>query len=635
AKYQFFCRSPFTIDETTYLQEGVSEEQHRQAIRETILLAITVCFVYNLQDLVGGLPIVCSHHILELMFNEPQLLLVYRVALEIEMVYGIPNDDEENEDPAQFLNLTGEEHISMDEGVTIPPEDPANYDPNIEVIKTIEQLENAFIDQSTPLDVQPLNVWRYSTHEDAYWDGMMDNETGYEVYLSQSPHPTEGVLGLQLAPNKRVSAPQPATIIIIDDNDGSYTGSSDGVNDNDNVTSAPPPEDMEPFSTVVIGDISILTTLTSNILTNCDIIIHIGVSSAAVSKQNTSSTHEVVVATDPAIFTSRAELKQHMALYALRHKFRFKNSRSSTEGMFNMQLESLCNKNEERRQVRNSENDIGTYMFSGRSNSAEYEEQSTHSVIGEMIKARFAGKGPRPNEIIQVMLSDHNIRISCWKAWRSREVALQYAKGSFNTSYKLLPEYLHKLVYPAAKHCAFILHLQRNITTHFKNKHLSYLVGKAAKAFQLDIMEANFDQSGGLLVSRINNDEYEVKEKNGSSFYVNLDTKSCSCYSFQMLLIPCPHAIAAAIKENKTLAAGYAEDIVPIRSEVNTCGITIDGQNEPLQIFPPASRRPPGKPRKSRILSTGEIRMKSPRRRHLCSRCKGKGHNKATCKVVI
>ena len=80
--------------------------------------------------------------------------------------------------------------------------------------------------------------------------------------------------------------------------------------------------------------------------------------------------------------------------------------------------------------------------------NAGYEEQATHSVIEELIKARFAGKGcgPRPNEIIQAMLSDHNIIISYWKLWRSREVALQYAKGSFNTSYKLLPEYLHKLV---------------------------------------------------------------------------------------------------------------------------------------------------------------------------------------------
>ncbi|KAG2315016.1 hypothetical protein Bca4012_065819 [Brassica carinata] len=209
AKYQFVFRSPFTISDTTYLQEGVTEEQHRQAIR----------------DLVGGHPVVCSKHILELMFNEPQLLIIYRVALEIEMVYGIPNDDEENEDPAEFRSLTFDELSSMDEGVTIPPEDPTNYDPNLEAAKCIG------VDQSTPLNVQPLNVWRATPHEDAYWDGMMDDETDYEVYLSQTPHSTEGVLGLPVAQNKKVSAPQPATIIITDDNDVSNTGSSDGIND--------------------------------------------------------------------------------------------------------------------------------------------------------------------------------------------------------------------------------------------------------------------------------------------------------------------------------------------------------------------------------------------------------------------
>ncbi|CAN7056028.1 unnamed protein product, partial [Brassica oleracea var. botrytis] len=44
------------------------------------------------------------------------------------------------------------------------------------------------------------------------------------------------------------------------------------------------------------------------------------------------------------------------------------------------------------------------------------------------------------------MLGDYNIRISYWKAWRSREVALKYAKGANATSYKLLPDYLHRLV---------------------------------------------------------------------------------------------------------------------------------------------------------------------------------------------
>ncbi|XP_013694933.1 uncharacterized protein LOC106398994 [Brassica napus] len=233
-----------------------------------------------------------------------------------------------------------------------------------------------------------------------------------------------------------------------------------------------------------------------------------------------------------------------------------------------------------------------------------------------MIKSRFAGQGcgPRPNEIIQLMLGEHDIRISYWKAWRSREVALEYAKGSSGTSFTMLPDYLHRLVvanpgtiaqihtvydvvvghrfkymflamgacisgfnhmrhviiidgahlrgkyagclltasaqdgnyqvfpiavaivdgendsawewfmkmllqfipnkeevvfvsdrhssiynaiskvYTAAKHCACVLHLIRNIKTHYKNKHLGYLIGKAARAFQLSEFYTAFNE---------------------------------------------------------------------------------------------------------------------------------------------
>lgn len=77
-----------------------------------------------------------------------------------------------------------------------------------------------------------------------------------------------------------------------------------------------------------------------------------------------------------------------------------------------------------------------------------YQTQATHTVIGEMMKARFSGTGggPRPSEIMQVMQGDHDVHISYWKAWRSREVALEYAKGTSGSSYNLLPIYLDKLV---------------------------------------------------------------------------------------------------------------------------------------------------------------------------------------------
>ncbi|XP_013639490.1 PREDICTED: uncharacterized protein LOC106344717 [Brassica oleracea var. oleracea] len=238
---------------------------------------------------------------------------------------------------------------------------------------------------------------------------------------------------------------------------------------------------------------------------------------------------------------------------------------------------------------------------------AGYQSQATHAVIGGMMKSKFAGRGggPKPTEIMQAMRGEHDVPISYGKAWRSREVALDYAKGSAGASYNLLPSYLEKLVaanpgtiaevhtestggiddrfkymflalaasiagfkymrrvivvdgthlkgkyagclltasaqdgnyqvfplavavvdgendkawewffnkltqfipneedvvfvsdrhpsiyyglakvYPCSRHCARILHLKRNIQTYFKDKHLGFLVGKAARAFRV------------------------------------------------------------------------------------------------------------------------------------------------------
>ncbi|CAN6893806.1 unnamed protein product [Brassica oleracea] len=184
AKYQFFCRTPFSIDEKTYLEEGVTEEQHRQAII----------------DLVGGHPIVCSKHILEIMFNEPQLLLVFRVALEIEMVYGFQNDIDDTDEGLEYNNLTGNDFMALEGAVPLYLDPLNNYDPNDQEGRT------------------------------------------YEVYIAPSPHPAERVIGLPLAQNRRVIAPQHHTIIVIDDDDeGSYTGSSEDFNETENYITFPPP----------------------------------------------------------------------------------------------------------------------------------------------------------------------------------------------------------------------------------------------------------------------------------------------------------------------------------------------------------------------------------------------------------
>lgn len=48
------------------------------------------------------------------------------------MVYAIQNDDDETQDAAHIPCLAVDDIISMEDGVTISPNDSSNYDPNDE-----------------------------------------------------------------------------------------------------------------------------------------------------------------------------------------------------------------------------------------------------------------------------------------------------------------------------------------------------------------------------------------------------------------------------------------------------------------------------------------------------------------------
>ncbi|XP_013660420.1 uncharacterized protein LOC106365541 [Brassica napus] len=568
------------------------------------------------------------------------------------------------------------------------------------------------------------------------------------------------------------------------------------------------------------------------------------------------------------VFKNREEFKQHIALYAIHWKFRYRTPRSAPEGMVLKCFSTTCTwrvyavrlKDSETYEVRKM-NDTHTCSVDDRSG---YQTHATHKMVGEMVRKQFLGNGvgPKPREIRQMMQENHDVRISYWKAWRSREIALGYAKGTSSESYNLLPKYLNNLVaanpgtlaeihtefdenigtrfkymflalnasikgfeymrkvvvvdgthlrgkyagclltastqdgnyqifplaiaivdgendlswewfftklksfvpnnedvvfvsdrhssiyyglskvYPNARHCACLLHLKRNIKTYYKSKHLGFLVAKAARAYLLsdfyyifnkikningscaeylegigfehwtrshfkgnryDIMTSNiaeswnavlreareypvlplvefirsklmtwfstrreagltdsdgltprvvailawnFETSVGYNVEKIKELEYEVKNKEGVAFHVYLSDKSCSCYEFQMLQIPCSHAVAAAVHSKirvESLVAveysighlrgAYSEGISPSIDSQNIDDINAEVPE--FTLFPPACRRPPGRPRKKRFFSRGEFCMKKTRKQVVCSRCKGSGHNRATCKMPI
>lgn len=135
-----------------------------------------------------------------------------------------------------------------------------------------------------------------------------------------------------------------------------------------------------------------------------------------------------------------------------------------------------------------------------------------------------------------------------------------------------------------------------------------------------NIVASKFELCGGYEVHKIIGVEYEVRDKLGVAFHVDLGKKTCSCFKFQMLFIPCPNAIATAVQCNiqvdslvgnaystETLRGAYNNPIFPVTD--------MDAENDigsefsDFNVFPPSTRRPPGRPRKKRLFSRGEIRV--------------------------
>ncbi|KAJ4882223.1 hypothetical protein Rs2_39278 [Raphanus sativus] len=280
-----------------------------------------------------------------------------------------------------------------------------------------------------------------------------------------------------------------------------------------------------------------------------------------------SGDDEVVGACDKELyvgqnFATRDEFKQHMALYAIKNKFVYRCAKSSPSVMvleccgrscvwrvYAVLVKGSCMY--EVRKVR------GGHSCSV-DERAGYQKQATSSVIGEMLRQQFSGTGigPRPREIRQVMRGDH-------------------------------------AVYPTAGHCACILHLKRNIRTIFKQRQLGYLLTKAARAFRMGEFYTTFN---------------EIRSINPGC----ADDRSCSCMEFQKLGIPCTHAIAAALKANVKVAglvdetytmnylkSAYASHILP-PVELDS-SYQLSAEVAALCLNPPATRRPPGRPRKKRL----------------------------------
>lgn len=142
--------------------------------------------------------------------------------------------------------------------------------------------------------------------------------------------------------------------------------------------------------------------------------------------------------------------------------------------------------------------------------------------------------------------------------------------------------------------------------------------------------------------------KYEARYYGGSSYIVDLVGRRCSCRDWELIGIPCCHALACIhyvrgdvvnyvdpyfLKSNATQLY-TTHGLVPMHGEE-------DWPKDNLPpILPPKFQKPPGRPKKLRKRSSDEVRKKTSNKltrhgiRMKCRICGGIGHNKRSCKEL-
>ncbi|CAH9125525.1 unnamed protein product [Cuscuta epithymum] len=145
-------------------------------------------------------------------------------------------------------------------------------------------------------------------------------------------------------------------------------------------------------------------------------------------------------------------------------------------------------------------------------------------------------------------------------------------------------------------------------------------------------------QSSMMLVKPASAYEFEVVDKTSRIFIVNLKEKTCSCRVFQLEHFICVHGVAAVGHRRGLSCYDYISNYYFTHAWLST----YSGEMHPIGSWfdweipdhvksvvckpPTCLTRPPGRPKKKRIPSTGEFPS-----RQRCSRCKKGGHNKKSC----
>uniref|UniRef100_A0A251KLH9 SWIM-type domain-containing protein n=1 Tax=Manihot esculenta TaxID=3983 RepID=A0A251KLH9_MANES len=133
-----------------------------------------------------------------------------------------------------------------------------------------------------------------------------------------------------------------------------------------------------------------------------------------------------------------------------------------------------------------------------------------------------------------------------------------------------------------------------------------------------------------------------VFEVHGDSIYVvDIVKRDCSCMTWELTGLPCRHAIAVFSRIGKSVydycskhytvdsfRSTYSKSINPVLDIFKP--LDEEDASEVKQVLPPTTPRPPTQLKEKQIRRMDELK-----RVMTCSRCKGQGHNKITCKEPL
>ncbi|GFY94332.1 MuDR family transposase [Actinidia rufa] len=198
--------------------------------------------------------------------------------------------------------------------------------------------------------------------------------------------------------------------------------------------------------------------------------------------------------------------------------------------------------------------------------------QATRSWVAGIIKERLkVNSNYKPKDIVNDIKQEYGIQLNYFQAWRGKEIAKEQLQGSYKEAYNQLPFF-----------CEMIM-----------------------------------DTNPGSLAT--------FTTKDDSSFHRLFVSFHASLYGFQHGCRPLLFldSIPLKSKYQGTLLAATAPDGDDGPSRM------IHLQNV-VTVTPPPTRRPPGRPTTKRFGSQEVVK-----RQLQCSRCKGAGHNKSTCKQFL